>query len=230
MVVGEPPLPSEPGDPQEAGHRALAGRQDGTDQQQLGVAPRPLLQEHRREGSDEGGEAGWQAWHGGVSRRGGARPWAFSVRLWEDDRRGGGARGGGGAGVGGGGGGAGGGAAAGGGVRRGHALPALRRHGVAALGPRERAAPLPLRGLPQDLQRADRHLAGAAAQEGLLAALRRGARGRHEPDEGGRPLRRPPDDQLPLAAPLPAGPDGGAGGARRRGRGGRDLLSPLAQG
>src|SRR3954463_4702622 len=70
MVVGEPPLPAEPGDPQEAGHRALARRQDGTDQQQLGVAPRPLLQEHRREGSDEGGEAGWQAWHGGVSRRG----------------------------------------------------------------------------------------------------------------------------------------------------------------
>src|SRR3954447_10578874 len=70
MVVGEPPLPSEPGDPQEAGHRALARRQDGTDQQQLGVAPRPLLQEHRREGSDEGGEAGWQTWHGGVSRRG----------------------------------------------------------------------------------------------------------------------------------------------------------------
>src|SRR5439155_27166004 len=49
---------------------ALAGREDGTDQQQLGVAPRPLLQEHRRECSDEGGEAGWQAWHGGVSRRG----------------------------------------------------------------------------------------------------------------------------------------------------------------
>src|SRR4051794_41955583 len=74
MVVGEPPLPSEPGDPQEAGHRALARRQDGTDQQQLGAAPRPLLQEHRREGSDEGGEAGWQAWHGGVSRRGWGSP------------------------------------------------------------------------------------------------------------------------------------------------------------
>src|SRR5947199_9966429 len=37
---------------------------------------------------------------------------------------------------------------------------------------------LPLHGLPQDLQRADRNLPGAAAQEGLLAALRRGARGR----------------------------------------------------
>ena len=99
-----------------------------------------------------------------------------------------------------------GGAAAGGGVRRGPALPALRRHGVAALGPRERAAPLPLRDLPQDLQRADRHLAGAAAQEGVLAALRRGARGRDDAGQGGRALRRAPDDQLPLAAPLPAGP------------------------
>src|SRR3954453_4333898 len=34
------------------------------------MAPRPPLQEDRREGQDEGGEAGWQAWHGGVSRRG----------------------------------------------------------------------------------------------------------------------------------------------------------------
>src|SRR3954468_22965928 len=34
------------------------------------MVPRPPLQEDRREGQDEGGEAGWQAWHGGVSRRG----------------------------------------------------------------------------------------------------------------------------------------------------------------
>src|SRR3954469_19578158 len=34
------------------------------------MAPRPPLQEDRREGQDEGGEAGWQAWHGRVSRRG----------------------------------------------------------------------------------------------------------------------------------------------------------------
>src|SRR4051794_28642576 len=74
-----------------------------------------------------------------------------------------------------------GGAADRGSVRRGAALPALRGDDVAALGVRQRVAPLPLHGLPQDLRRADRHLAGAAAQEGLLAALRRGARGGHEP-------------------------------------------------
>ena len=50
MVVGEPPLPAEPRDPQEAGHRALARRQDGADQQHLGMAPGSLLQEQRREG------------------------------------------------------------------------------------------------------------------------------------------------------------------------------------
>ena len=33
----------------------------------------------------------------------------------------------------------------------------------AALGAGKRAAPLPLQGLPQDLQRAHRHLAGTAA-------------------------------------------------------------------
>src|SRR5215213_397092 len=118
--------------------------------------------------------------------------------------------------------------AAGGGLRRGPALPALRRGGTAAaLGSCERAAPLSLQDLPQDLQCPDRHLAGAAAQEGALAGLRRGARGRHEPDQGGRPLRRAPDDELPLAAPLPASTGGDARGAGRRGRGGRDLLSAL---
>ena len=110
------------------------------------------------------------------------------------------------------------------------ALPALRRDGPAAVGLCQRPAPLPLHGLPQDLQCPDRHLPGAAAQEGVLAALRRGARGRHDAGAGGGALRRAPDDQLPLAAPLPRGAGGGAGGARRRGRGGRDLLSPLAQG
>jgi hypothetical protein len=42
MVVGEPPLPGEPGDPQDAGHGALARRQDGADQQHLGMLPAPL--------------------------------------------------------------------------------------------------------------------------------------------------------------------------------------------
>src|SRR3954451_4341769 len=70
----------------------------------------------------------------------------------------------------------------------------------------------------------NRHLPGAAAQEGLLAALRRGARGRHEPGEGGRPPRGAPHDQLPLAAPLPARARGDARGPGRRGRGGRPFF------
>jgi hypothetical protein len=60
MIAGEPRLPAEPHDPQEAGHGALAGGEDGADQQQLGATPGPLLREHRRESQDEGGEAGWQ--------------------------------------------------------------------------------------------------------------------------------------------------------------------------
>jgi hypothetical protein len=49
MVVGEPSLAAEAGDPQQAGHGALAGGEDGADQQQLGMAPRSLLQEQRGE-------------------------------------------------------------------------------------------------------------------------------------------------------------------------------------
>src|SRR3712207_1914491 len=69
MVVGEPPFPAEPRDPQEAGHGALARGENGADQQQLGMAPCSLLPEHRSEGWDDRGEAGWQV-HGGVSWRG----------------------------------------------------------------------------------------------------------------------------------------------------------------
>lgn len=50
MVVGEPPFPAEPGDPQQAGHGALAGGEHSADQQQLGPTPGSLLQEHRDEG------------------------------------------------------------------------------------------------------------------------------------------------------------------------------------
>jgi hypothetical protein len=50
MVVGEPPLAAEAGDPQQAGHGALAGGENGANQQQLGMAPGSLLQEHRGEG------------------------------------------------------------------------------------------------------------------------------------------------------------------------------------
>src|SRR4051794_12521302 len=47
MVVVEPPLPTEPGDPKDAGHRAPARRQDRSDQQNLGMPPTPLLEERR---------------------------------------------------------------------------------------------------------------------------------------------------------------------------------------
>jgi hypothetical protein len=43
-------FPAEPGDPQQAGHHALARGKDGADQQQLGVVPRPLLQAYRGKG------------------------------------------------------------------------------------------------------------------------------------------------------------------------------------
>jgi hypothetical protein len=49
VIVDEATLPAQPHDPQQARHRAPAGRQDGADQQFLGVPPRPLLHEHRRE-------------------------------------------------------------------------------------------------------------------------------------------------------------------------------------
>src|SRR4051795_13771671 len=109
------------------------------------------------------------------------------------------------------------------------AAPARARGGRGGGGRPRRPAPLPLPALPQDLQCPDRHLPGAAAQEGVLAGVRRGARGRHDAGAGGGALRRAYDDQLPLAAPLPQSAGSGAGGARRRGRGRRDLFSPLVQ-
>lgn len=115
-------------------------------------------------------------------------------------------------------------AAARGGVRIGALLSALPRHHPAALGSCQRTAPLSRHRLWQDLQRPDRRLPGAAAQEGMLARLRRGARGRDGPGAGCRPSRRAPDDQLSLAAPLPQGPGSDAGGAHRRGQGGHETL------
>jgi hypothetical protein len=47
----------------------LPGGENGADQQLFGMASRSLLQEHRHEGQDDGGEAGRQV-HGGVSWRG----------------------------------------------------------------------------------------------------------------------------------------------------------------
>jgi hypothetical protein len=48
VVVGETPLPREPDDTQQARHRALAGGQDGAEQQHFGVAPSPVAEERRR--------------------------------------------------------------------------------------------------------------------------------------------------------------------------------------
>jgi hypothetical protein len=45
MVVDEPPLPTEPGHPQDAGHRALPWNQDGADQQHLSMPPCELAKE-----------------------------------------------------------------------------------------------------------------------------------------------------------------------------------------
>src|SRR3954453_21156560 len=60
MIVHEPPLPAEPGHAENAGHRALARCQNGSDQQHLGMAPTPL-EEQRRKAEDHFGEAGWQS-------------------------------------------------------------------------------------------------------------------------------------------------------------------------
>jgi hypothetical protein len=49
VIVDKATLSAQPHDPQQARHRAPAGRQDGTDQQRLGVLPRPLLHKHWRE-------------------------------------------------------------------------------------------------------------------------------------------------------------------------------------
>src|ERR687893_834604 len=73
VVFRKPPLPAEPGDPEDAGHRAPARRQDGPDQQHLGVPPTPLAKK-RREAQDHRGEAGWQARHGGCPFAGAPPP------------------------------------------------------------------------------------------------------------------------------------------------------------
>jgi hypothetical protein len=48
MVVGEPPFAAESSDPEDAGHGALARRQDRPDQQHLGVSPAPLEEQRRK--------------------------------------------------------------------------------------------------------------------------------------------------------------------------------------
>src|SRR5215208_3897298 len=67
------PLQAKPGNPENAGHRAPARRQDGSDQQHLGMAPTPLEKE-RRKAEDHRGEAGWQSEHGGAPVAGTPQP------------------------------------------------------------------------------------------------------------------------------------------------------------
>src|SRR5215212_5246003 len=69
----EPPLPAESGDPENAGHRAPARRQDGSDQQHLGMPPTSLEKE-RRKAEDHRGEAGWHSEHGGAPVAGTPQP------------------------------------------------------------------------------------------------------------------------------------------------------------
>jgi hypothetical protein len=45
MIVDEVPLATEAGDAQDAGHGALAGRQDGADEQDLGIVPGSVAKE-----------------------------------------------------------------------------------------------------------------------------------------------------------------------------------------
>ena len=63
VVVHEVALPRKAHDPQHARHRAPARRQQRADQEHLGVAP-GAVDEERREGQDDPGEAGGQLRHG----------------------------------------------------------------------------------------------------------------------------------------------------------------------
>jgi site-specific DNA recombinase len=47
VIADEPPFAREAADPQDGGHGARPGRQDGADQQHLGVPPTPLAEERR---------------------------------------------------------------------------------------------------------------------------------------------------------------------------------------
>src|SRR3954447_11478451 len=81
MKVHEPPLLAEPGDPENAGPRAPARRQDGSDQKHLGMPPTPL-EEERRKAENDRGEAGWQSEHGGCPVAGTPQPRCRPERCW----------------------------------------------------------------------------------------------------------------------------------------------------
>ena len=48
MIIDEVTFSAEAGDAQDAGHGALAGRQDGSDEQDLGMVPGPVAKERRK--------------------------------------------------------------------------------------------------------------------------------------------------------------------------------------
>ena len=68
MIVDEVALATEAGDTQDAGHGALTGCQDGSDEQDLGMTPGSVAKERGKRYNDRG-EAGGQVRHGGVSWR-----------------------------------------------------------------------------------------------------------------------------------------------------------------
>src|SRR3954447_9959131 len=68
MIVDKVAFAAEAGDAQEAGHGALARRQNSPDEQHLGMAPGAVAKQ-RRKGYNDRGEAGGQVQHGGVSWR-----------------------------------------------------------------------------------------------------------------------------------------------------------------
>ena len=68
MIIDEVALAAEASDTQNAGHGALAGGQDGAEEQDLGMAPSAVAKE-RGKGYNDRGEAGGQVQHGGVSWR-----------------------------------------------------------------------------------------------------------------------------------------------------------------
>ena len=114
---------------------------------------------------------------------------------------------------------------------RGHRLSALRRPAPGALGSGQRFAALPLRRLPAHLQRADRNLAGASAQEGRVGGSGRGVDDRGKHRQSGKAVRGGPHHGVPLAAPVPRGAGGRqAEPAERRRRGGRDPHPGVVQG
>ena len=106
-------------------------------------------------------------------------------------------------------------------VRHRPALPALRRGGAAALGPRDGLRRYRCRTCRRTFNAlTGTSLARLRKKECWLAYGEALAAG-YEPERRRPPLAACTDDELPLAAPVPAGADRDARGAGRRGRGGQ---------